>query len=205
MVARMFNMNRFGQCTLNRPTVIESLIECWLRHIKNSRPFAKCVNLILKCYKAGSSSIARLFFASSPTAVFGRIISVILNSLKRKSFFVSRSHISDKFLNIIPSHTYFYSPAAIAIIITILLPLATIVHITPCLVKKVTAKCFGKFILLFDGRSYYISFIHDCFLSQWSCSEAVSGTIRSWLRLFIHRPFKMFKQNPIIYEVKSSV
>ena len=81
------------------------------------------------------ATIISLFFTGGPTAIFRRIVAVIVDAVNCKSF-GARPHIGVEIVKVVPSITYFYAVAAVMYVTCAFWVIASFVHSAPDIVFR---------------------------------------------------------------------
>lgn len=102
-------------------------------HTDYTRPFSDRSRFSINGYLSARRSIASLGCPTSPYAVFRRIRSIIVNALKRHSWW-SLSHIREKICCYSPAFANRDSPASISSIIFIFMICTAHEHPIPCVI-----------------------------------------------------------------------
>ena len=126
----LFHRNR--KDFFNGPTKSQSISKTTFCKVFLSTPFNKTIAFFIKCYNSVSSCILMLFFKGSPFTIFGRIISVCVNSFQRMIFCGKFSHINKEVIKRFqPSLTNPYSSCSIIYVITYCRFITTFFHTMP--------------------------------------------------------------------------
>lgn len=97
-----------------------------------SRPLTQGLRFSFPRYNVVKSSIIRLFKPCGPLAVFWRVSTVVVSSLKSQSSFPCTPHIIIKILKVSPSFAYFYATSSVVRIIGIFRIITSLSDSDPC-------------------------------------------------------------------------
>lgn len=91
-----------------------------------------------------SSSISRLLFKSSPSSIFGGVVSIFVGVSVKRMLIGSLANISNKFPKVAPLSTYFYAPSTIKRIFVKPRVIAPLAHHFPSQVQRMVFVSHGN-------------------------------------------------------------
>ncbi len=157
MVQSFFTSFRWqSQSVFGRPSSFESAMDCTLGYIYNFRPFCYCLCLIVESYEAIRSLISMLLSRCRPSAIFWRVVTIIINSINRIFRGWSLSHISKKVLKRInPALTDSYSASTVIFILINIFIVASLFYTNPDFIFRDTVfAMFGSLFFLVTTTTY---------------------------------------------------
>lgn len=110
---------------------------------RNAGPFGNAKDASIKLHLYNASLVLLLFFACRPTAVFGAIIPLPVDSIERVFAAGPFTHVGGKQIKIEPSSANTYSLSAVEAVIIVGPVGASTNHSTPCFEKGVTGTPFS--------------------------------------------------------------
>ncbi len=129
-VARLSDwcIQRFGDRPFKR---VDSLPDHGMRHAEFVCPIHDALRPSIVRQHNGRALVARLRARQSPSAIIWRVISIVVDAIKRVFWRRTFSHVGEEIGKVTPSFAYGYSTTSIVHKGRVVLPSASVVHLIP--------------------------------------------------------------------------